>query len=274
MAARLEGKVAIVTGAAHGMGASHAVALAREGADVAVVDICHDLPHAPYSLGTQGEQNSVVEEVQALRRRAIGVDCDVSKANEVEKMVKRVVDEFGRIDILVNNAAIALVATPLWEIREEQWDQLMEVNLTGPFLCCKYVLPHMIKQQYGKIINIGSVWGREGGAGGAPYSASKGGIHNFTHALAKDTAPYNINVNAVAPGLIRTPMQQAAERLTAAAMGLTPEEVYEQARQMLTIFDRDVPPGDVSNAVVFLASEEARNIHGMVIYVDGGHRAA
>lgn len=274
MAGRLKGKVAIVTGAAHGMGSSHAVALAREGADVAVVDICHDLPHVSYSLGTEAERNSVVKEIQALGRRAIGVDCDVSKADEVEKMVKRVVDEFGKIDILVNNAAIALVVTPLWEVREEQWDQIMDVNLKGTFLCCKYVLPHMIKQQHGKIINIGSVWGREGGAGGAPYSASKGGIHNFTHALAKDAAPYNINVNAVAPGLIRTPMQQAAEKLTAAAMGLTPEEVYEQVRKTLTIFDRDVPAEDVSNAVVFLASEEARNIDGMVIYVDGGHLGA
>jgi NAD(P)-dependent dehydrogenase (short-subunit alcohol dehydrogenase family) len=271
MTGRLESKVAIVTGAAHGMGASHATALAKEGADIAVVDICHDLTHTPYCLGTAAERDSVVDQIQALGQRAVGIDCDISKSDEVQRMVSEVIGEFGKIDILVNNAAIALVATPLWEVREEEWDQLMAVNLRGTFLCCKYVLPYMIKQQYGKVINIGSVWGREGGAGATPYSASKGGIHNFTHALAKDAAPYNINVNAVAPGLIKTPMQQAAEKIFAKTMGVTPEEIYSQIRKMLTIFDRDVPPEDVSNAVVFLASEEARNIDGMVIYVDGGH---
>jgi len=274
MAGRLEGKVAIVTGAAHGMGASHAVALAKEGADVAAVDICHDIPEAPYGLGTEAEQSSVVKEVEALGRRAIAINCDVSNADEVEKMVKSVVDKFGKVDILVNNAAIALVAAPLWELREEQWDKLMDVNLKGTFLCCKYVLPHMIKQQYGKIINIGSVWGREGAATAVAYSASKGGIHNFTHALAKDVAPYNINVNAVAPAITRTPMLEAAAEALGATMGMTPEEFYEFQLQNLTILNRDIPAEDVSNAVVFLASEEARSIDGMVIYVDGGHRAA
>ena len=274
MAGRLEGKVAIVTGAAHGMGASHAVALAKEGADVAVVDICHDIPYTQYSMGTEGERDSIVGEIRALGRRAIGVNCDVSKADEVERMVKRVVDEFGKIDILVNNAAIATGGGPLWEIGENEWDELMNVNLKGTFLCCKYVLPHMVKQQYGKIVNIGSVWGREGGVGAAPYSASKGGIHNFTHALAKDTAPYNINVNAVAPGLVRTPMWEAAETRHVTETGVAAEEIRAQWQKMLSILGREVLPQDVSNAVVFLASEEARNIDGMVIYVDGGHLAA
>ena len=274
MAGRLEGKVAIVTGAARGMGASHAVALAKEGAAVAVVDVCRDLPHTPYSLGTQAERNSVVKEIQALGKRAIGIDCDVSKADEVERMVNRVVSEFGKIDILVNNAAISPVAQPLWEVEEELWDQVMGVNLKGTFLCCKHVLPHMIKQQCGKIINIGSVWGREGGAGAAPYCASKGGIHNFTHALAKDAAPYNINVNAVAPGLVKTPMQLASAKAYGATMGLTPEEFNKQMIKTLSILNRDVAAEDVSNAVVFLASEEARNIDGLVIYVDGGHLGA
>jgi len=271
---RLEGKVAIVTGAAHGLGASHAVALAREGADVAVVDIGHDLPHAQYSLGTEEETNSVVREIRTLGRRAIGIRGDVSKAKEVQEMVKRVVDEFGKIDILVNNAAIALVALPLWEVTEEQWDQLMDVNLKGTFLCCKYVLPHMIKQQSGKIINIGSIWGREGGASAAPYSASKGGVHNLTHALAKDTAPYNININCVAPGIIRTPMAVEAHKRIAPSMGIPWEEVYSTLCKMYTIFGREQTAQDVSNAVVFLASAEARNIHGSVIYVDGGHLSA
>jgi len=274
MAGRLKDKVAIVTGAAHGLGASHALLLAKEGADVAVVDICRDLPHAQYGMGTEDEMQDVVEKIETLGRRAVGIPCDVSKGGQVEKMVEGVVEEFKKIDILVNNAAITLVAMPLWEVLEEQWDQVMDVNLKGIYLCCKYVLPHMIKQKYGKIVNIGSVWGREGGAGAGPYSASKAGVHIITHALAKDAAPYNINVNAVAPGLVRTPMQQAAERITAEAAGLTPEEVREQVIKMISIFGRAALPEDVSNAVVFLASEESRNIQGSVIYVDGGHVAA
>jgi NAD(P)-dependent dehydrogenase (short-subunit alcohol dehydrogenase family) len=274
MAGRLDGKVAIVTGAAHGMGSSHALCLAKEGADVAVVDICRDIPHMRYGMGTDEEMQGVVDKISHLGKRALGIACDVTQREQVDHMVGRVVDEFGKIDILVNNAAVVLLAMPLWEVSEDEWDQLMAVNLKGMFLCCKYVIPHMIAQKYGKIINIGSVWGREGGAGAAAYSASKGGVHNLIHALAKDVAAYNINVNGVAPGIVKTPMQQAAEEITAKSLGLSREEVYKQTSKMLSILNREVLPEDVSNAVVFLASEESRNINGMVIYVDGGHMSA
>lgn len=274
MAGRVEGKVAVVTGAAHGMGASHALCLAREGADVAVVDICREQPQAGYAMGNQEESRKVVDEIKAMGRRAIAVQCDVSRADEVKAMVDAVIREFGQIDILVNNAAIALPVTPLWEVSEAQWDKVMAVNLKGIFLCCKYALPHMIERRCGKIVNIGSVWGREGGQGAAAYSASKGGVHNLTHALAKDSARYNINVNAVAPGLIRTPMQQASQDLMARNLGVESEALGKQFIEMLSIFGREIPPEDVSNAVLFLASEESRNVDGMVIYVDGGHNAA
>jgi NAD(P)-dependent dehydrogenase (short-subunit alcohol dehydrogenase family) len=274
MKGRVEGKVAIVTGAAHGMGASHALCLAREGADVAVVDICREQPQAGYVMGTQEEFQKVANEIKAMGRRAITVQCDISKADEVSAMVDAVIQEFGRIDILVNNAAIALPVIPLWEVTEAQWDKVMEVNLKGIFLCCKYTLPHMIQRQYGKIINIGSVWGREGGQGAAAYSASKGGVHNLTHALAKDAAKYNINVNAVAPGLIRTPMQKASQDVMAKKLGVDSETLGKQFINMLSIFGREIPAEDVSNAVLFLAGEESRSIDGMVIYVDGGHNAA
>jgi len=271
---RLKGKVAIVTGAAHGMGASHALALAREGADVAAVDICQDLPYIEYPMGTEEELNRVVAEVRGLGRRAMGIRCDVSKRAQVERMVKRVIGEFGRIDILVNNAGVAAVATPLWETTEEQWDTIIDVNLKGTFLCCKYILPHMVAQQSGKIINIGSIWGREGGIGAGPYSASKGGVHNLTHSLAKDCAPYNINVNAVGPGAVPTPMVKGVTGPAARMAGVSEEELYPMVARMYHIFGREVLPQDVSNAVVFLASEESRNINGMVIYVDGGHLSA
>jgi len=271
---RLEGRVAIVTGAAHGMGASHAISLAREGADVALVDIRQDIPDVGYPMGTEEELNKVAEEIRAMGRRGIGIRCDVRKSDDVERMVQRVIDEFGKIDILVNNAGVAAVATPLWEITEEQWDTIIGVNLKGTFLCCKCVLPHMIKQQSGKVINIGSIWGREGGVGSGPYSASKGGVHNLTHSLAKDCAPYNINVNAVGPGAVSTPMIQGLTGVAAKWAGINEEELYGTLCRMYHIFGREVLPQDVSNAVVFLASEESRNINGMVIYVDGGHLSA
>jgi len=270
MAGRVDGKVAIVTGAARGMGRSHCLALAREGANIAGVDICRDLGLVSYSLAGEDEFNSVVDEVRALGRRAIGIRCDVTKSDEVERMVERVVDEFGRVDILVNNAGVT-GGGPITEMTEEQWDLMLAVCLKSQFLCCKYVLPHMMKQQSGKIINIGSLAGREGHAGASAYSAAKGGVHIFTHALAKEVAPYNINVNCVAPGIINTAMIRGSATRAAEMLGIKPEEVYGYMCKMYTILGREQTEEDVSNAVVFLASEEARNIDGSVIYVDGGH---
>jgi len=270
---RLEGKVAIVTGAAHGLGASHALALAREGSDVAASDLCHDLPYPDYHLGTGDELNSVVQEIQALGRRAIAIKCDVTKSDEVEKMVKRVMDEFGKIDILVNNAGIQAIYAPVWECPEEAWDLTIDVHLKGTFLCCKYVLPHMINQQSGKVINITSIAGREGQAGNSLYCAAKAGIINFSHAIAKDVAQYNINVNCVGPGVVMTPMVRGTFEPIAEGMGISVEQLYAGAWGMYQILAREVLPQDVSNAVVFLASEEARNINAQVIYVDGGHVA-
>jgi len=270
MPGRVDGKVAIVTGAAHGMGRSHCLVLAREGADIAAVDICRDLPQASYHLAAESELSSVVNEIQALGRRAIGIRCDVTKGDEVEKMVKRVVDEFGKIDVLVNNVGISGGA-PITEMTEEYWDFMLAVNLKSQFLCCKYVLPHMMRQQSGKIINIGSISGKEGTTGASAYSAAKGGVHIFTHALAKEVAPYNINVNCVGPGAVNTPMLQGGAPRVAERAGIKEEEVYEYMCKGHHILGREILQEDVSNAVLFLASEESRNIDGLVIYVDGGH---
>ena len=202
MAPRLEGKVGIVTGAAHGLGAVLALALAREGASVAAVDVCHDLPPVSYPMGTEEELNQVVQEIKALGQRTIAVKCDVSKADEVERMVKTVIDEFGKIDILVNNAGV-VTFTPFVDLTEEEWNLIMDVNLKGPFHCCKYVLPHMIAQKAGKIVNVGSVDGRQGMPSRlAHYCSSKAGLHMLTDALSKEMAEHNINVNCVAPGAL------------------------------------------------------------------------
>ena len=227
MARKVQDKVAIVTGAAHGMGRSHCLVLAREGADIAAVDICRDVPLNRYALGTEGELNSLVKEVKATGRRAIGIKCDVSKGAEVERMVEKVVKEFGKIDILVNNVGMVGAGGPVIEMTEEQWDLMLAVNLKSQFLCCKYVLPYMMKQKSGKIINLGSVNGREGSAGTTAYCAAKAGVHNFTHGLAKEVAEYNINVNCVAPCAVNTPMLQSGAATAQEKYGIKAEDFYD-----------------------------------------------
>jgi len=271
MAGKLEGKVGIVTGAAHGMGATHALTLAREGADVAAVDICRDNPDVSYAMGAEAELNNVVEEIKALGRRAIAVKCDVSSATEVENMVKRVVDEFGKIDILVNNAGVVRV-NEIVNMGEEEWDLVMNVNLKGQFLCCKYVLPHMIAQKAGKIVNIGSTSGREPAAALVHYACSKAGTHIFTWGLSKEVAVHNINVNCVAPGPVMTPMNQYFLGSASAARGITFEEFAKAQREGMSTLGREVTTQDLANAMLFLVSEESRNITGYVIYVDGGYK--
>jgi NAD(P)-dependent dehydrogenase (short-subunit alcohol dehydrogenase family) len=274
MAARLEGKVAIVTGAAHGLGAVVALALAREGASVAAVDVCHDLPPVSCPMGTEDELNKVVEDIKTLGRKAIAVKCDVSKASEVERMIKRVLDEFGRVDILVNNAGVVTFA-PFVELTEEEWNLIMDVNLKGPFHCCKHVIPHMIAQKAGKIVNIGSVDGRQAMPSRlAHYCSSKAGLHMFTEALSKEMAEHNINVNCVAPGPIWTPMIEYALGGAAQYSELELKEAFKGAVRGMQDFAREVTLEDVANAVLFLVSEESRNITGFTIYVDGGNKRA
>ena len=157
-----------------------------------------ELSHMP------GTIHSVADEVRSLGRRALAVKVDVAEEEEVKDMVKKTIDELGRLDILVNNAGMVVAIKPLWEVTREEWDRIVAVDLTGTFLCCKYVLPHMMKQRSGKIINVGSIQGRQGLRGQAPYGACKAAIHNLTLSLAKNVAEYNINVNSVGPGAVKT----------------------------------------------------------------------
>jgi len=273
MAPKLEGKVGIVTGAAVGMGRAHALALAREGADVAAVDICRDQPLSRHPGGGEEQLNKLVEEIRSLGRRAIGIKCDVSKADEVEKMVKTVVDEFGKIDILINNAGVA-ASTPFVDVTEEEWDWIMNVNLKGTFFCCKYVVPHMMAQKAGKIVNIGSVSGREAQPGLAHYCCSKAGVHMLTDALSLEMAEHNINVNCVAPGTVwGTPMVDWAMKAFGPE-GVDPWEFYLDFVKRWYTLGREQTPEDIANAMLFLVSEESRNITGYTIYVDGGHKRA
>lgn len=263
MPGRLEGKVAIVTGATRGIGRGIALCLAREGADVVVAGrTARELEYMP------GTIHSVADEVRSLGRRALPVQVDVAEEDQVKDMVKKTVDEFGRVDVLVNNAGMIVAPKPTWEVTKEEWDRIVAVDLTGTFLCCKYVIPYMMEQRSGKIVNMGSIQGRQGLRGQAPYGACKAAIHNFTLSLAKDVAEYNINVTAVGPGGVKTYLM---ENISGEAMPEdTKDAMWQQIYETYSLFHREVTPEDIGNAVVFLASEEARNVNGSVIWVEGG----
>jgi len=244
--AELKDKVAIVTGAGQGIGRAIALSLAKNGAKVVVTDITD-------------KRFEVVKQIKAMGSQGLAVKCDVSKKEEVERMVKEVLEKFGRIDILVNNAGI-YYPKPFTEMTEQDLDRVLNVNLKGVFFCTKATLPKMIEQRYGKIINISSVAGPVAGfALHVHYSASKAAIVGFTRSLALEVAQYGINVNAVAPGAVETPT----------ALSLNTPESYELIKR-LTPLGRWGLPEDIANLVVFLASDKSNYITGQCIGIDGG----
>ena len=205
----LKGKIALVTGAAQGIGRAIALLLAQKGADIVISDI--NLEKA----------EEMAKEIEALGRKAMAIKVDVANTNDVERMVEAILERFGQIDILVNNAGIARDKLIL-RMTEEDWDSVLNVNLKGTFNCTKAVIKHMSKQRKGKIVNIASVVGEMGNVGQANYSASKAGVIGFTKTIAREFAQRGINVNAIAPGYIETPMTEAL-----------PEKVKEELRRMI-----------------------------------------
>jgi NAD(P)-dependent dehydrogenase (short-subunit alcohol dehydrogenase family) len=260
---KLKDKVAIVTGASRGIGEGISLCMAEAGANVVVAS--RTVEEIDYMPGTI---HSVVKQIEARGGRALPVQVDVSNEEQVQAMVDKTMEEFGQIDILVNNAGLVLTVKPLWEVTKEEWEKLYSVDVTGTFLCCKYVIPHMIKREYGKIINMGSIQGRQGLRGQAAYGGCKAGIHNFTLALAKDVAPYKINVNAVGPGASRSFMIESMinTKLPEGAK----DNIFDMLYENCSLLRREVTAEDIGNACVFLASEDSRNINGQTIYIDGG----
>jgi 3-oxoacyl-[acyl-carrier protein] reductase len=241
----LKDKVAVVTGAAQGIGRVIAAELARQGADLAVCDISEE------SL------KDVCGDIAACGRSALAVRADVSRMSDCEALVKQTQERFGRIDILVNNAGITR-DTVLLRMKEEQWDQVMQVNLKGTFNCTKAVIRLMFKQKAGRIVNISSVTGAMGNAGQANYSASKAAVIGFTKSVAREYAHCGINVNAVAPGFIKTAMTDAIPDKDREAM------IAQIPARRLGL------PEDVAHSVCFLASGLADYITGQVIHINGG----
>lgn len=271
----LNGKVALVTGAGgrNGIGRAIATRLAQEGADVAVNDIAEH-PYATDQGDWQGLPD-LVREIEAMGRRAISVVADVGDAEQVQQMVDQTVAHFGKIDILVNNAGTIAGKDrlPVVDLAEEDWDRVQRVNVKGVFLCSQAVARHLITQGTGgKIINMSSVTGKRGSARFAAYSASKFAVIGFTQCLAQELAPYQVNVNAICPGLVDT------ERMGHLASVLMPDTL--SADEQLTEYTRRseaaVPIGrlaegtDVAKMAAFLASDEAAYLTGVSITVSGG----
>jgi 3-oxoacyl-[acyl-carrier protein] reductase len=241
----LTGKKAIVTGAGQGIGRATALKLAREGADVVVDDI------------NQETAPQVVREIQALGRKAVAVIADVSKRDQVEKMIQTAVGELGGIDILVNNAGIAR-SSVLARLKDDQWDEVLNVDLKGIFYCIQAVIPAMMKQRSGKIVSISSIYGRIGAIGDVNYAAAKSGIVGLTKTVARELARYNINVNAIMPGLVDTPLLRGI-----------PEKYLKPMIEEVPL-KRIGRPEDIANVVAFLASEDASYMTGAIVEVTGG----
>ena len=271
----LTGKVALVTGAGgkNGIGRAIATRLAKEGADVAVNDITEH-PYAADQADWQGLPD-VVREIEAMGQRAISVVADVSDAEQVREMVDETVAHFGKIDILVNNAGTIAGKdrVPVVDLAEEDWDRVQRVNVKGVFLCSQAVARHLIAQGTGgKIINMSSVTGKRGSARFAAYSASKFAVIGFTQSLACELAPYQVNVNAICPGLVDT------ERFGHLASVLMPQNLSadEQLAEYARRSEAAVPIGrlaegaDVAKMAAFLASDEAAYLSGVSITVSGG----
>lgn len=246
----LKNKVAIITGARRGMGKAHALALAQAGAKVVVSDIA------------LADCKKVVEEIEKKKGEAIAVQCDVSKKAEVDQMVETAIKKWGRVDVLINNAGICQFK-PFLELTEEDWDRTININLKGYFLCAQAVAKEMVKQKSGVIVNVASIAMGQVGCGFATlahYTASKGGIVGMTETMAIELAPYNIRVNAVAPGAIDTPMVDPLK---------SDQKILEGTLAQIPLH-RMGKPEEVASLVLFLASDASSYMTGSTVVVDGG----
>ena len=257
----LNGQVAVVTGAGSGLGQAIARRLSLEGAAVLAAD-----------LNRQAAEN-LVAEWKGLGRRGVAVETDVTAKKDVERMVKQCLENFGQLDILVNNAGAGSLGLIVNQT-EEDWERPIQVNFKGTFLCSQAAAKEMIPRKQGRIINISSISGKSGEEFIGPYSASKFGVIGLTQALAKELARFSINVNAVCPGYIWTPMwaemaKWLKERFPALA-GKTPQEIFESRVKSVTPLRRPQTAEDIANLVAFLVSDQAANITGQAINVDGG----
>jgi len=252
---RLSGKVAIVTGAAFGLGRATARRMAEEGASVAVLDMM------------EGEGGELAREITASGREAHFWRCDVSSETEVASVIDAVAGRYGRIDILVNNAGVAGINKPTHEITEAEWDFVQGINVKGVFFCTKHAIPHLQRAGGGSIINLSSIYGLVGGADVPPYHASKGAVRLMTKTDALIYAPDRIRVNSIHPGFIQTPMVEHHLET------MEDRDAARKAVEALHPLGHIGEPDDIAWGAVYLASDEAKFVTGAELVIDGGYTA-
>jgi NAD(P)-dependent dehydrogenase (short-subunit alcohol dehydrogenase family) len=253
----LNNQVALVTGAAQGIGKASALALAEAGAHVVVADI-----------DRQGAE-ATADTIMSTQRKALAVQADIGDLQQIDRMVRTVIEQFGQIDILLNNAGVTRRAD-IMDITEADWDRIHRVNAKGVFFCLQRVAQEMITRRSGRIINIASIAGKGyAGASNVAYAASKGAVISMTKLAALQLGHHNINVNAICPGVTRTALSDANLRVRAQQEGISVEDVAQRRAAVIPL-QRANDPEDIAAMVVFLASQGARNVTGQSFNVDGG----
>ena len=263
---KLDGKVALITGAARGQGRAHAVTMAGEGADIAALDICRDLSYPRYSLATPDDLTETVRLVQALGRQALAIEADVRSSGAMEVAVAQTIARFGHIDILVCNAGIADMALT-WDITEEWWDIMLDVNVKGVWLAIKYTVPHMIaRNRGGRILITSSVAGMRGEPGMAHYSASKWAVIGLAKSLAQELSAYSITLNTLHPTAVNTDIIKGMAK----AANMEVEDLIDFIYTGHALPVKLIEAADVASAALWLASDDARYVTGHTLKIDAG----
>ena len=260
----LTGQVALVTGAARGQGRSHCLALAECGADIAALDVCRDLDVPSYPLATRADLDDVVGAVAGLGRRALPLVADVREPGEVVAAVAAVEEAFGRLDVLVNNAAV-VTSAPFWELSEAQWGAVVDTNMSGVWRTTVAAVGLLRRSPRGRIVNIASTGGVRALPEFAHYVAAKHGVVGLTRAMAIELAGAHVTVNAIAPGAVDSPMLSGL----ADELGLTPADVHKRWLHDQLLMEV-ITPGEVTGALLWLLSDAARHVTGHCLAVDGG----
>ena len=271
MTGRLSKKIAVITGAARGIGRATALRFAEEGADVAVLDIARDVPGVPYPGSSNGQLDDTRREIESLGRKCMSLTADVTSTDQINQAIADVVADWGRIDILVCAAGIDSWGKA-WELTDEQWQTMIDVNLTGVWKTARVVSPTLIEQKSGAMVFIGSVLSHRANQEFAHYTAAKHGVLGVMRAFALELAPYGIRANSVDPTVVHTDMvmnQAYLDRL-GGHEGTTLEEAREYYLKWNTLPVPWTEPVDIANAALFLASDEARAITGVALPVDLG----
>lgn len=269
----LDGQVVLITGGSRGQGRAHALTSAREGADVIIVDVTKNLSTVTYPMARADDMADTVAAVEALGRRIVAVEADVRDQGQLDAAVAQGIDQLGRIDVLIANAGIWTQA-PFWELTDDQWEEMIAVNLSGVWRSAKAVAPHMMERKSGSIVMISSVNGLEPGPNFAHYTAAKHGVVGLMKTVALELAPHGIRCNSIHPGAVRSGMteNQMAFDMYAGGSGGTVDHLIEAGKHYGALKGTTfMPPETIANAALFLNSDLASSITGIALPVEAGH---